>query len=39
MLERLLVHWPLKILALSLAFGIWVTVSGDAAIVGLLPSL
>ena len=33
MLDRVLVNWPLKLLALSLAFGIWVFVSGEKPIV------
>ena len=33
MLDRVLVHWPLKVLALSLAFAIWVFVSGEQRIV------
>ncbi|MEE8411279.1 MAG: CdaR family protein [Acidobacteriota bacterium] len=33
MLDRVLVNWPLKLLAISLAFGIWVSVSGEKRIV------
>jgi YbbR domain-containing protein len=33
MLERVLVNWPLKLLAISLAFAIWVFVSGEERIV------
>ena len=29
MLDRVLVNWPLKVLAVSLAFAIWVFVSGE----------
>jgi YbbR domain-containing protein len=33
MLDRVLVNWPLKVLAIALAFAIWVFVSGEARIV------
>ncbi len=33
MLDRVLVNWPLKVLAISLAFAIWVFVSGEKRIV------
>lgn len=33
MLERLLVNWPFKLLAVSLAFGIWISITGDVRIV------
>jgi YbbR domain-containing protein len=33
MLEAALKNWPLKLLALGLAFGIWVSVTGETAIV------
>jgi len=32
MLDRVLVNWPLKLLAVSLAFAIWVFVSGEKSI-------
>ena len=33
MLDRVLVNWPLKLLAISMAFAIWVFVSGEERIV------
>jgi YbbR domain-containing protein len=33
MVDRLLLNWPLKLLALSLAFGIWISVTGENRIV------
>ena len=33
MLDRVLINWPLKLLAVSLAFAIWVFVSGEKRIV------
>ena len=33
MLDRVLVNWPLKLFAVSLAFAIWVFVSGEDSIV------
>ena len=33
MLERLAVDWPLKVLALMIAFGIWAAVTGEKRIV------
>ena len=33
MLDRVLLNWPLKLLAASLAFAIWVFVSGEERIV------
>jgi len=32
MLERVLSHWPLKLLALALAFVIWVAVTGEQSV-------
>ena len=32
MLERLLSHWPLKVLAVALAFVIWVAVTGEQSV-------
>ena len=32
MLDRVLINWPLKLLAVSLAFAIWVFVSGEKRI-------
>ena len=29
MLERILANWPLKLLALVVAFGIWVSITGE----------
>jgi len=33
MLERLLANWPLKLLAVALAFAIWVSVTGETVVV------
>jgi len=33
MLEALLAHWPLKLLALLIAFGIWITVTGESSVI------
>jgi YbbR domain-containing protein len=33
MLDRLLANWPLKLLALVLAFAIWVSITGEARVV------
>jgi YbbR domain-containing protein len=33
MLDRLAAHWPLKLLALALAFAIWVSVTGESRVV------
>lgn len=33
MLDRLASHWPLKLLALALAFAIWVSVTGESRVV------
>jgi YbbR domain-containing protein len=33
MLDRLLAHWPLKLLALALAFAIWVSITGENRVV------
>jgi YbbR domain-containing protein len=33
MLDRLLTNWPLKLLAMALAFAIWVSVTGETRIV------
>jgi YbbR domain-containing protein len=33
MLDRLAAHWPLKLLALALAFAIWVSVTGESRLV------
>ena len=33
MLDRLLTNWPLKLLAFALAFGIWISVTGEDRVV------
>jgi YbbR domain-containing protein len=38
MLERLLRNWPLKLLALGLAFAVWVAVTGDSRVLQVYPA-
>ena len=33
MIEQLIVNWPLKLLSLAIAFGIWLSVTGEARVV------
>jgi len=37
MLDRLIVNWPLKLLSLAIAFGIWLTVTGEKRVVQDFP--